>query len=141
MSVNFQDIRITGLDSKATQQSPTAPGLRLMYLTLSGTPPHMWTQIFDAERQFPRHSMWRTAEVEGDNIVVDCVPEELEQYHLRDLKEDVRNTNEKYRGYLTHEEQRIQNAQEAAERDLEAIPKPSFQEEVDMLRVADVATD
>lgn len=121
MNTKFEDIRITGLDAEATQQSPTAPGLRLMHLTLSGTPSHEWTEIFSAERQFARHSMWRHAEVEGNNIVVDCVPEELEQYHLKDLKEDVCNANEKYRRHLREEEQRRRVAEEAAKRERERI--------------------
>ena len=38
--------------------------------------------------------MWREDWIEGNFIVVDCVPEEIEQYHLRDLKEDVAKTNQ-----------------------------------------------
>lgn len=33
-------------------------------------------------------------------IVVDCVPEEIEQFSLEDLKIDVNNTNQEYREYL-----------------------------------------
>ena len=59
MNAPFEDIRITGLDTEATQQSPTAPALRLMHLSLSSAPPREWRQIFAGERQFARHSMWR----------------------------------------------------------------------------------
>ena len=121
MSTSFTDIRITGLDTGATEQSPTASGLRLMYLTLSEQPPSVWSDIFDSERQFPRHSMWRRAWIQGDSIVVDCVPEELEQYHLRDLKEDVANSNTKFRAYLEQEERHTKAAQEAAQRERDRI--------------------
>lgn len=67
-----------------------------MYLELSETPPQAWRAIFDQERRFPRHTMWRHAWVEGRYIIVDCVPEELEKYHLQDLRQDVTNSNQKY---------------------------------------------
>jgi hypothetical protein len=92
-----------------------------MYLTLSEQPPSVWSEIFDAERQFPRHSMWRRAWIQGDSIVVDCVPEELEKYHLRDLKEDVANSNTKFRAYLEQEERHAKAAQEAAQRERDRI--------------------
>ena len=116
--IAFDDVLITGLAVERTQQSSTAPGLRYMHLTLSARPTAEWGEMFIAERRFPRHSMWREAWVEGDAIVVDCVPEEIEQYHLRDLKEDVANTNQTYRGYL----RRVEEAQqrEQSERDVEA---------------------
>ena len=44
--------------------------------------------------------MWRKAWVEGNCIVVHCVPDEMGKYHLRDLKEDVQNANARYREYL-----------------------------------------
>lgn len=97
---SFDEIRITGLDVGATQPSQRASGLRHMHLRLSAQPSSEWRQLFDNERQFPRHSMWRAAWIESSFIVVDCVPEEIEQHHLRDLKEDVANTNKKYREYL-----------------------------------------
>ena len=106
MSKLFVDIRITDLDADATQPSPTAPGLRLMHLCLSEAPPEVWRQIFHAERQFARHSMWRRAWVESAAIVVDCVPEELEQSQLIDLKQDVARSNAKFRDYLAEEARR-----------------------------------
>ena len=121
MSTSFTDIKITGLDAAATQHSPTASGLRLMHLSLSGTPSDVWCQIFAAERQFPRHSMWRRAWVDGAFIVVDCVPEELESHHLSDLKADVVNSNTKYRCYLAKEAERAQSDRQAQQREREHI--------------------
>jgi hypothetical protein len=95
MKKPFEDIRITGLDALRTEQSPTASGLRLMHLTLSDSPSGEWIEFFDQERSFPRHTMWRRAWIAGTNIVVDCVPEEIER-HLGDLKEDVANANRKF---------------------------------------------
>lgn len=111
---SFTDIRITGLETAATQPSDRAAGLRHMFLRLSSSPPLEWQQLFDNERQYPRHSMWREAWIQGDFIVVDCVPEEIAQYHLRDLKQDVANANKNYRDYLERVAQ-VETQQRAAE--------------------------
>ncbi|RYD61350.1 MAG: hypothetical protein EOP84_35835 [Verrucomicrobiaceae bacterium] len=44
--------------------------------------------------------MWRRAWIEGNCIAVYCVPEEIKQYHLTDLKLDVATSNQKYRQHL-----------------------------------------
>lgn len=110
----FQDIRITGLDIAATEQSSTAPGLRYMHLTLSTRAPAVWCEIFENERKFPRHSHWRHAWALDKNIIVDCVPEEMEE-HLRDLKVDVANTNSKYRDHLNREKAKLIVEKKAAQ--------------------------
>jgi hypothetical protein len=114
---SFTDIAIIGLDVDATKPSQAASGLRHMYLQLSAEPPSEWQQLFNQGRRFPRHSMWRDAWVEGRHIVVDCVPEEIEQYHLRDLKEDAAKTNEKYRDYLGKVAGAQQQQQEAEQKE------------------------
>jgi hypothetical protein len=38
--------------------------------------------------------MWRKAWIEGDCIVVKCALDELSQYHLKDLKQDVSQANQ-----------------------------------------------
>lgn len=86
--------------------------MRDMYLELSQTPPSGWSGFFDQERSFPRHSMWRRAWIEGKHIVIDCVPEELERYHLSDLKEDVSNANLKYDQAAEREIQRSKREEE-----------------------------
>jgi hypothetical protein len=107
MSTQWTPIRITGLDTSKTAQSPTASGLRLMYLTLSDTPPNEWVELFEAERAFPRHSMWRSARVIGTHIEIDCVPEELEKHHLADLKQDVASANKKFDEWAKREGERL----------------------------------
>jgi transposase len=93
---DFHHITITGIDKVKTHKPSAETALYRIYFTLSADPPGAWGEIFQAERRFPRHSMWRHAWVEGSCIVIECVPEEVEQYHLKDITEDVRNTNEKF---------------------------------------------
>lgn len=108
----FEDLSIIDLDEDRTFKPDPARALFHMYLRLSGEPATEWEQIFEAERRFPRHSMWRKAWIEGNYVVIHCVPDELERYHLGDLKQDVRNANIKFREYLTELAQR--EAQESA---------------------------
>ena len=84
----FENIRIIDLDLARSENPNGAKSLYNMYLKLSSSPPLEWVQIFEAERRFPRHTMWRRAWIEGKYIVIHCVPEELEQYHFHDLSED-----------------------------------------------------
>lgn len=95
--MTFTDIAIIGFAEKRTHPSDSGSLMRHLYLELSATPHADWITLFENERQFPRHSMWRRAWIYGAYIVIDCVPEELEQHHLRDLKQDVENTNKTFR--------------------------------------------
>jgi hypothetical protein len=96
----FEDIRIIELDGVRSYKPDPQKLLYNLYLKLSSAPPLEWQQIFEAERRFPRHTMWRRAWIEGQYIVIQCVPDELEKYHLRDLRQDTENVNSKYREYL-----------------------------------------
>ncbi|MCK4295243.1 MAG: toll/interleukin-1 receptor domain-containing protein [Candidatus Marinimicrobia bacterium] len=115
---SFVEIKITDLDINRSYNPDETKALYNMYIKLSSNPQYEWKQIFEAERRFPRHSMWRRAWVEGDYIVVYCVPDELEKYHLRDIKEDVNMSNIKYRSYLKQkaQEEAIKREQEEKER-------------------------
>jgi hypothetical protein len=92
----FEKVRITDLDVDLTQPSQEAPGFRRLYLKLSAEPPSEWVKVFEEERRFPSPRTWRKAWVIGARIVVECVPEELEQGQLNHLKEDVANANRKF---------------------------------------------
>jgi hypothetical protein len=96
----FEDIRIIELDDVRSYKPDPQKLLYNIYLKLSSAPPLEWQQIFEAERRFPRHTMWRRAWIEGQYIVIHCVPDELVKYHLRDLRQDVESANSMYRQYL-----------------------------------------
>ena len=102
----FEDIKILEIDDSKSYKPDPMKSLYNIYMKLSASPPLEWQQIFEAERRFPRHTMWRNAWIEGDHIVIHCVPDELEKYHAKDLMEDVDNSNSKYRKYLMEEAQR-----------------------------------
>jgi hypothetical protein len=58
--------------------------------------------------------MWRHAWIEGEYIVIHCVPDEIEKYHANDIKEDVKSANSKFRQYLTEEAQKEEKKSEQA---------------------------
>lgn len=101
--MEFDDIKIVEIDNSSSYKPDPSKALYNVYLKLSHQPSYEWQQIFEAERKFPRHTMWRRAWIEGNNIVIHCGLEEIEKYHLNDLQEDVNNVNKKYRDYLTEE--------------------------------------
>lgn len=96
----YEEIRIEGIDDALTEPSPKSADMRRMFVQLNMEPMPIWISIFDNQRRLPRHSRWRDAHVEGSHIVVDCVPEEMQKYHLPDLKGDVEIANTEYRKYF-----------------------------------------
>lgn len=90
------DIRIVGVVKDRTRQDPQFAGLQDYYFQLSENPPVGWSDFFDQAREFPSHTMWRKAWVEGDCVAVNCALDELEKYHVRDLKRDVATANKNY---------------------------------------------
>jgi len=99
--VHFEDIHIKEFDYERSYKPDPSKDLYNIYLKLSAVPPNEWVKIFDTERRFPRHPKWREAWIEEKYIIIYCLPEELEKVHDKDLREDVDNTNYKYRTLLT----------------------------------------
>ena len=115
MGKSFQDIRITSLDTNKSQDLSSQDGTHRLYLTLSGAPPATWRDIFGREHQTPRSSIWREATIDGMFLVITCTPEELENHHLQFLKEDVKNTNKKFRRSIAEQEEQAQRSRQSKE--------------------------
>jgi len=121
---SFQDIRITGLDTNKSQDFPSQDGTHRIYLTLSSAPPATWRDIFHRERSNSRSSIRRDATIESTFIVITCTPEELEKHHLQFLKEDVKNTNKKYKLSIVEQEEqsaRFRQSEEDRRKRLEEL--------------------
>jgi hypothetical protein len=112
---SFQDIRITGLDTNKSQDFPSQDGTHRIYLTLSSAPPATWRDIFHRERSNARSSIRRDATIESTFIVITCTPEELEKHQLQFLKEDVKNTNKKYKLSIVEQEEQAARFRQSAE--------------------------
>lgn len=114
---SFNDLNIVDVDKDRTYQPNREYALYNIYFKLTSTPSREWVQIFEAERAFPRHSMWRKAWIEGAYVVVNCGLDEVKRYHMKDITEDVASTNNKYREYLRQQEIRKQREKEKAEQE------------------------
>jgi len=100
MEIDFIDIKIVGLEDDLTVESPNNPALLYVYLRLSQTPPPLWQKHFAESRKIALHTRWRQIWIDRKYLVVECVPEEIETHHLKDLKQDLAFANAKYREYL-----------------------------------------
>lgn len=96
----FEDIRLIGVDKARTRIPDPSKTLYNVYFELSAKPPTDWIEIFNAERSLTLHNMRREAWVEGRYIVVHCPLDEIQGYHLRDIKKNIENTNKRYREAL-----------------------------------------
>jgi hypothetical protein len=97
---SFENIRVIGIDPARLFRPDPTKKLYHVYFELSDRPAAEWCQFFEAEREFPRHTMWRRAWIEGKYVVVHCEPEEVEAHHMNDIRQDVATSNAKYREHL-----------------------------------------
>jgi len=121
--IDFTDIKIVSLEDDLTVESPNNPALRYIYLKLSQTPPPLWTKYFAESRKIARHPRWRNIWIDRKFIVAECVPEELETHHLKDLKQDLANANANYRKYLE-----LQAHSEGRQRESQSIERDRLRE-------------
>jgi len=101
MEIDFVDIKIVSLEDEMTVESPARPPLLHVFLRLSQTPPPLWLTYFKESRKVSRHPHWRHAWIDRKFIIVECPAEEIEKYHLNDLRHDVAQANKRYREYLS----------------------------------------
>jgi hypothetical protein len=123
MSAKFEPIQVKDLITAKTEQSPTASGLRLMYFQLSNSPASEWIELFDNQRRIPmgRNMLGGCrADVRGNYIILDCIPEEIEKQHEY-LKHDVSVANQGYQEYLKRVEAQALQAAQARKAELEKI--------------------
>ena len=100
METDFVDIRIVSLEDEMMVVSPKNPSLFYVYLRLSQTPPPLWHHHFKISRKVSRHPHWREAWIDRKFIVVECLTDELEKYHLNDLRHDIAHANKYYREHV-----------------------------------------
>jgi hypothetical protein len=78
-------------------------------------------EALNNRRKYPRHNKWRDAWIESDCIVIHCVPKEIKEYLLRDSKEDVEFSNNKYRELLSQREQQEESDRQRDEEEKKRI--------------------
>lgn len=123
------EIKIIGILKDRTRQDREYSGLQDYYFQLSKRPSRDWVHFFDESRRFSRHSMWRRAWIEGDCVVVKCATDELQRYHLKDLKQDVANANVNLARAI--EQHNAREKFEAERKEAERIKRDSLLDDLD----------
>ncbi len=100
MSEEFKDIRIIGMDDKASNRPDPKMALFDIVLNLSESAPYEWEDYFNSRWQQHLYMMKRTASVSGRRLTIYCVPDELEKDHIPELNKVIAETNQRYREYL-----------------------------------------
>ena len=113
----FEDIVLINVATDKIFRPNPESALYNVPFELSTRPPLEWVQIFDEERRFPRHSSWRRAWIDDRYVIVRCALPEIKEHHFDDLKEDIFNSNKKYREYLRENiaNEQIQNIRKVKE--------------------------
>ena len=107
------DVKITGMDPDLTRPSGRGK-LDNVVLTLTPHPDWQWSKTFAALWKQHFYMMKRDAEVSGNGLVVTCVPDELGEGLLEELKKVVAQTNDAVKAQeAAHREAQAQQAAEA----------------------------
>lgn len=116
---NFKDIKIVELDENASHTREHNSRMVNIILILSESAPDAWARHFNNQWQQHFYMMKRDASVSGKRLEIYCLPEELQQYHIPELKSVISKTNLAYRS-LVEQAQRDaaeRNAAAARQRD------------------------
>lgn len=115
MAVEFENIKITGVDAAASGGSDGSSALVDVVLTLSKNTPADWASYFNSRWEQQIYMMKRRARVSGGRLTIHCVPDELEKDHLPELKKIADETNQRYKEHLAQKERDDQREQERAD--------------------------
>lgn len=110
----FEDIKIIAMDDKASYKSDPSTHMVHVVLTLSASAPHEWAEYFNDRWQNQFYMMKRRASVSGKQLEIYCVPDELQQHHIPQLKKVIAETNTAYRSYV-EKAQRVASEHAATE--------------------------
>ncbi|MGM8850120.1 hypothetical protein ACS8E6_06365 [Salinicola halophyticus] len=123
MTVEFEDIKITGIDTTASGGGDGRSALVDVVLTLSKSPPADWTLYFNSRWEQHIYMMKRRARVSGGRLTIHCVPDELEKDHLPELRKIANETNQRYKTHLAQKERDDWREQERADAQKAEIDK------------------
>jgi len=98
--MSIADLKIIGLDAQKTHRADEYTDLYDMHLILSDTPHPVWRSCFERAHRLRTNATWRRAHINEKYLVIKCIPEELPECYLQDLKEDVELANLVCRNFL-----------------------------------------
>jgi hypothetical protein len=129
MATEFEDIRITGVNTDLSGGGDSNSALVDVVLTLSQSAPSDWATYFNGRWEHHIYMMKRRASVSGGRLTIHCVPDELEKDHLPELKKIMDETNQRFKEYLVQKERdakRERERTEAQKAELEKLKNIKF---------------
>lgn len=96
------DVRILGIARKDVRNEPNH---WVVPFLLSPSPDKDWARLFEVSYNRTRSTMYRRASVAGDRIVLQAPAEEVNQYHLPQIKKAVDEMNRDYRAFIQRAEE------------------------------------
>jgi hypothetical protein len=119
MTIDLDDIRITGVDESASGSGDQASALVDVVLTLSAFAPSEWATYFNQRWEQHIYMMKRRARVDRSRLTIHCVPNELEKDHLPELRKIMEETNDWHRRHVANQasEEHARAEREKAQKD------------------------
>ena len=112
----LSDIRIIDIDKRRSERVDPKRQMFRVYFKLSDEAMPVWEKMFEMERRYARHSLWRKARADGKFIILECPLDEIDM-HKADLEQDVANANAAYRKHLGHTQKQEAGAGRKAKTD------------------------
>lgn len=116
---DFQDIRIVDLDVAKTTWSRIHESMRVVYLKLSAQPLDLvWEKYFFEDRNSRICIQHRGLWIEDGYISFDCLPQDIETFHIPDITRSVKYANKLYHEYVITRRRERELAREAEKDEL-----------------------
>lgn len=114
MSDQFEPIQIVSLDTASSNSPDPDSELMDVVLKLSASAPEKWADYFNASWKRRLYGCKRNVRVSGKDLIIHCMPDELEKEHLPQLSQAIGETNNQYQ-YFLNEQKREDEARSARE--------------------------
>jgi hypothetical protein len=122
MPSEFQDISIIELSDDESGPSGQGALMRIV-LKLSAYAPPEWADYFHSAWRQHMYMMKRSVEIQGNRLVIICMPEELQTDHIPELNKVMSETNAAYKKYAAEKDKAQQARAENARRQKEELAK------------------
>jgi hypothetical protein len=121
---DFDDIRVVDMDVSKTTWSRIHESMRVVYLKLSAPPPDaIWVRYFFEDRESRICIQHRGIWLEHGYISFDCLPKDIESFHIPDIKRSVAYANAKYADYVKLRKRENDEARHAEQQEIEELEK------------------
>ena len=105
MASEFVAIKMIGLDDRASRPVHAGAAMFRMVILLSAQAPSEWAQYFNGQWKQHIYMMKRKVIVSRNTLVIECVPDELENDQMQELRAILDKTNSAYSEFMARKQQ------------------------------------